>query len=170
MKNMNNRKKWRNIGTLIASIALSFNVIAQESSPVFANDYHNAIAYRMLELQDSSERWIQIDLTRQRLIAWEGNKAVYAVIVSTGKRSTPTRTGTFRVYTKYRETRMIGPGYDVPDVPYTMYYDGGMAIHGAYWHNLFGTPVSHGCTNVAVNHAKWLFEWASVGTPVVVHE
>ena len=64
---------------------------------------------------------------------------------------------------------MTGPGYDVPDVPYTMYYDGGMAIHGAYWHNMFGTPVSHGCTNVAVNHAKWLFDWASVGTPVVVH-
>jgi lipoprotein-anchoring transpeptidase ErfK/SrfK len=51
-----------------------------------------------------------------------------------------------------------------------MYYDGGMAIHGAYWHNLFGNPVTHGCTNVAVNHAKWLFEWASVGTPVVVHK
>jgi lipoprotein-anchoring transpeptidase ErfK/SrfK len=65
---------------------------------------------------------------------------------------------------------MTGPDYDVPDVPYTMYYDGGMAIHGAYWHSLFGNPVTHGCTNVAVNHAKWLFEWASVGTPVVVHK
>ncbi|MEB3281324.1 MAG: L,D-transpeptidase [Lyngbya sp.] len=167
---MMTRKTWRNLATLVASVALSLNGIATESTPVFADEYHNAIAYRMLELQDSSERWIQIDLTRQRLIAWEGNKAVYAVIVSTGKRSTPTRTGTFKIYTKYRETRMTGPGYDVPDVPYTMYYDGGMAIHGAYWHNLFGTPVSHGCTNVAVNHAKWLFEWASVGTPVVVHE
>ncbi|WP_413168249.1 L,D-transpeptidase [Capilliphycus salinus ALCB114379] len=170
MHKMNNRKTWRNLGTLLASVALSLNVIATESTPVLADEYHNAIAYRMLELQDSSERWIQIDLTRQRLIAWEGNKAVYAVIVSTGKASTPTRTGTYKIYTKYRETRMTGPGYDVPDVPYTMYYDGGMAIHGAYWHNLFGTPVSHGCTNVAVNHAKWLFEWASVGTPVVVHE
>ena len=170
MQKMIVRKKWRRLGTLLAGIALSLNVIATESTPVFASDYHNAIAYRMLELQDSSERWIQIDLTRQRLVAWEGNKAVYAVIVSTGKRSTPTRTGTFKIYTKYRETRMTGPGYDVPDVPYTMYYDGGMAIHGAYWHNMFGTPVSHGCTNVAVNHAEWLFEWASVGTPVVVHE
>ncbi|MDY7022418.1 MAG: L,D-transpeptidase [Cyanobacteriota bacterium] len=163
-------KKWQTFGTLITSVALSVNLIAQESNPVFANEYHNAIASRMLELQDSAERWISIDLTRQRLVAWEGNKAVYAVIVSTGKRSTPTRLGTFKIYTKYQETRMTGPDYDVPDVPYTMYYDGGMAIHGAYWHNLFGTPVTHGCTNVAVDHAQWLFEWASVGTPVVVHE
>ncbi|KKD39323.1 MAG: L,D-transpeptidase [Limnoraphis robusta] len=170
MQKIMNWKKWHHLGTLIASVALSVSVIYPESTPVFADEYHNAIAYRMLELQDSTERWIQIDLTRQRLVAWEGNKPVYAVIVSTGKRSTPTRTGTFKVYTKYRETRMTGPDYDVPDVPYTMYYDGGMAIHGAYWHNLFGTPVSHGCTNVAVNHAKWLFEWAEVGTPVVVHE
>jgi lipoprotein-anchoring transpeptidase ErfK/SrfK len=64
---------------------------------------------------------------------------------------------------------MQGPGYDVPDVPFTMYYYRGYAIHGAYWHNNFGTPVSHGCTNVAVNHAEWLFDWADVGTPVVVH-
>ncbi len=158
------------LGKLIASAALSLTVLCQGATPVLADEYHNMIASRMLDLQQSSDRWIQIDLSRQRLIAWEGNQAVYAVIVSTGKSSTPTRTGTFEVYTKYRETRMTGPGYDVPDVPYTMYYDGGMAIHGAYWHNRFGTPVSHGCTNVAVDHAKWLFEWASVGTPVVVHD
>lgn len=158
------------LGKLIASAALSLTVLCQGATPILADEYHNMIASRMLDLQQSSDRWIQIDLSRQRLIAWEGNQAVYAVIVSTGKSSTPTRTGTFAVYTKYRETRMTGPDYDVPDVPYTMYYDGGMAIHGAYWHNRFGTPVSHGCTNVAVDHAKWLFEWASVGTPVVVHD
>ncbi|WP_231506114.1 L,D-transpeptidase [Planktothrix serta] len=140
-----------------------------EANLAIANEEHNLIARNMMELQQSSERWILIDLSRQRLIAWEGNQPVYAVIVSTGKSDTPTRTGVFKVYTKYEITRMTGPDYDVPDVPYTMYYDGGMAIHGAYWHNLFGTPVTHGCTNVAVNHAKWLFDWASVGTPVIVH-
>ena len=154
---------------IFASAALTITTFFSWSIPAKASQWENVIATRMLELQQSKERWISIDLSTQRLIAWEGNKAVYAVIVSTGKASTPTRLGTFRVYTKYRTTRMTGPGYDVPDVPYTMYYDGGMAIHGAYWHNRFGTPVSHGCTNVAVNHAKWLFNWASVGTPVVVH-
>ena len=165
-----NSKNLNRIVKIFVSAALTITTFFSWSIATKASQWENVIATRMLELQQSKERWISIDLSTQRLIAWEGNKAVYAVIVSTGKTSTPTRLGTFRVYTKYRSTRMTGPGYDVPDVPYTMYYDGGMAIHGAYWHNRFGTPVSHGCTNVAVNHAKWLFDWASVGTPVVVHD
>ena len=124
---------------------------------------------RMSDLKTSNQRWIEIDLSSQRLIAWEGGQSVYAVIVSTGKSSTPTRVGTFAIQTKHRVARMRGTGYDIGDVPYTMYYSGNYAIHGAYWHHRFGTPVSHGCVNVAVNHAQWLFNWASVGTPVVVH-
>lgn len=162
--------QWSHIGRLLAGVTVAIALLAGGSAPARAEQFHNLIARRILELQQSSERWIEIDLGNQRLIAWEGNTPVYAVIVSTGKPSTPTRVGTFAIETKYRSTRMVGPDYDVPDVPHTMYYDGGMAIHGAYWHNMFGTPVSHGCTNVAVNHAEWLFEWASVGTPVVVHE
>jgi len=124
----------------------------------------------MADLKMSGEKWIEIDLSSQRLYAWEGDRQVYAVIVSTGKASTPTPTGTFAIQTRHRYARMQGDDYDVPDVPYTMYYHRGYAIHGAYWHHRFGTPVSHGCTNVAVNHARWLFNWATVGTPVVVHD
>lgn len=160
----------RHLGIFLTGAILTGFIGLTEGNLAIAEEKHNLIARNLMELQQSSERWILIDLSRQRLIAWEGNQPVYAVIVSTGKSETPTRTGVFKVYTKYETTRMTGPDYDVPDVPYTMYYDGGMAIHGAYWHNLFGTPVSHGCTNVAVNHAKWLFEWASVGTPVIVHD
>ncbi|MGP1384299.1 MAG: L,D-transpeptidase [Thainema sp.] len=127
-----------------------------------------AIATRMNELQQSQQRWIQIDTTRQRLIAWEGNTPIYAVIVSTGKPSTPTPTGVFAIQSKHRTARMQGADYDIPDVPFTMYYSGNYGIHGAYWHHRFGTPISHGCTNVAVDHAEWLFNWASVGTPVIV--
>lgn len=126
------------------------------------------IAQKKDALQKSKERWIEVILSEQRLVAWEGDKQVYAIKVSTGKRSTPTLTGLFAVKTKHRLTRMRGEDYDVPNVPYTMFYDGGYAIHGAYWHNRFGTPVSHGCTNLAVNHAKWLFNWADVGTAIVV--
>ncbi len=128
------------------------------------------ITGKIQTLKKSEKRWIEINLTTQRLIAWEGKTPVYAIIISTGKDSTPTRPGSFTIQSKHRITRMQGPDYDVPDVPFAMYYDGGMAIHGAYWHNKFGTPVSHGCTNVAVNHAEWLFNWASVGTPVIVIE
>ncbi|WP_421655716.1 L,D-transpeptidase [Leptothermofonsia sp. ETS-13] len=122
------------------------------------------------DLQQSNQRWIQIDLPHQRLIAWEGASPVYAVLISTGKSSTPTPTGIFSIQTRHRYARMQGDDYDISDVPYTMYYSGNYAIHGAYWHRRFGTPVSHGCVNVAVNHARWLFYWATVGTPVVVHK
>jgi lipoprotein-anchoring transpeptidase ErfK/SrfK len=104
------------------------------------------------------------------LIAWEGDRQVHAVIVSTGKKETPTRPGVFAIQSKRPLDRMRGADYDVPDVPYAMYYHRGYAIHGAYWHNRFGTPVSHGCINLAVDHAQWLFEWASLKTPVIIHE
>jgi lipoprotein-anchoring transpeptidase ErfK/SrfK len=124
----------------------------------------------MLALRQSEEQWIEVNVTTQRLIAWEGDIPVYAVIVSTGNVENPTPTGIFEIQTKLPVARMRGEGYDVPDVPFVMYYDGNYAIHGAYWHHRFGTPVSHGCTNVAVDHAEWLFNWASVGTMVVVHD
>jgi lipoprotein-anchoring transpeptidase ErfK/SrfK len=114
-------------------------------------------------------RWLQVDIGNQQLTAWVGNKPVRTDAVSTGKSRTPTRPGTWTIYTKLRTTRMRGPGYDVPNVPYTMYYDGGYGIHGAYWHNNFGTPMSHGCTNLPIPTARWYFNWAEVGTPVVVH-
>jgi lipoprotein-anchoring transpeptidase ErfK/SrfK len=78
--------------------------------------------------------------------------------------------GAFAVAHKYDRERMTGPGYDTPDVPWTMYFKWGFAIHGAYWHNNFGTPVSHGCVNMRLHEAKVLYEWAEVGTEVVVHE
>jgi lipoprotein-anchoring transpeptidase ErfK/SrfK len=124
----------------------------------------------MKQLKQSGRRWIEINLSSQRLQAWEGNRPVYAVLVSTGKAATPTPTGQFAIQSRHRYARMQGYDYDIPDVPYTMYYHRGYAIHGAYWHHRFGTPVSHGCTNVAVNHARWLFNWATVGTPVVVRD
>ncbi len=114
-------------------------------------------------------RWLQVDIGNQRLTAWEGNRQVRTDAVSTGKARTPTLPGTWTIYTKLRSTRMRGPGYDVPNVPYTMYYDGGYGIHGAYWHNNFGTPMSHGCTNLPVSTSRWYFNWAEVGTPVVAH-
>jgi lipoprotein-anchoring transpeptidase ErfK/SrfK len=128
------------------------------------------LAKAIQRLQQSNRQWIEIDLRHQRLVAWDGPSPSYAVLVSTGKSSTPTPTGVFSVQSRYRYARMQGEDYDIADVPYTLYFVGGYAIHGAYWHHRFGTPISHGCVNVAVNHARWLFYWAPVGTPVVVHK
>ncbi|PSB28161.1 L,D-transpeptidase [Stenomitos frigidus] len=129
---------------------------------------NDTIASTVRRLEKSKRRWIEIKLSSQRLIAWEGKTPVYAVLISTGKDLTPTSPGVFAIQTRDRYARMRGADYDIADVPYTMYYDGSYAIHGAYWHHNFGTPVSHGCVNVAVNHARWLFNWATIGTPVVV--
>ena len=132
--------------------------------------HHTNVLWKVKQLKNSTKRWIQVDLSRQRLIAWKGGKAVFGLVISTGKKSTPTPTGVFNIYVKLKETRMRGEDYDIPDVPHTMYYKGGYGIHGAYWHKNFGTPVSRGCVNVAPNHAKRLFNWASVGTTVVVQQ
>ncbi len=116
------------------------------------------------------KKWIEVDISDQKLTAWQGDVPVFETIVSTGKPGWRTLPGTFAVYRKYEATRMTGPGYDTPDVPWTMYYSGGFAIHGAYWHNNFGTPVSHGCVNLRVPEAKALYEWAPMGTEVVVNQ
>jgi lipoprotein-anchoring transpeptidase ErfK/SrfK len=174
MKTMTQRNSHRAIGNVLLGLTLTLTSVVILPAAATPQTPHltaqpSQLAQAIQNLQQSNQRWIQIDLPRQRLIAWEGERPVYAVIVSTGKPSTPTPTGSFAIQTRHRYARMQGADYDVPDVPYTMYYSGNYAIHGAYWHNRFGTPVSHGCINVAVNHARWLFNWAKVGTPVVVH-
>jgi len=114
-------------------------------------------------------RWIDVDLTNQRVYAYEGDTIVNSFIVSTGTWLTPTVTGQFNVYVKYRSNKMSGPGYYLPDVPYIMYFYGSYGLHGTYWHNNFGTPMSHGCVNLSIADAGWLYDWASIGTLVNVH-
>jgi LysM repeat protein len=116
-----------------------------------------------------SGRWIEVDLGKQRVTAWEGSKAVYTTLASTGLRATPTVVGTFKIYVKLPIQNMSGPGYYVPNVPHVMYFYSGYGLHGAYWHNKFGQPMSHGCVNLPLPAAKWLYSWASVGTTVIVH-
>lgn len=154
---------------MMAGAALSLSTMSMITDTAWASKINQKITQSIENLQKSDERWIQINLSTQRLIAWEGNKRVYAIVISSGKSSTPTRIGSFKIQSKHKSTRMRGRNYDVPNVPYTMYYQGGYGIHGAYWHRRFGTPVSHGCINLAPNHAKWLFNWASLGTPVIIH-
>ncbi|HEY9697476.1 MAG TPA: L,D-transpeptidase [Trichocoleus sp.] len=152
----------------IVGLALSLAIVTVPLIPASVQAY-SSTTQAMSALKRTGTRWIEVNLSRQRLIAWEGRTPVYAVVISTGTSAHPTLPGAFEIQSKHRTTRMQGDDYDVPDVPYTMYYDGGYAIHGAYWHRSFGTPVSHGCVNVAVDHARWLFNWATIGTPVVVH-
>ena len=168
----------RYVKIVAASLVLSASFVSLPTNKATAHDTAKKVAAnntpqvtrKVSQLKNSSKRWIQIDLSEQRLIAWEGGKPQFGVIVSTGKKDTPTPVGVFNIYTKLPKTRMKGEDYDIEDVPHTMYYQGSYGIHGAFWHNSFGTPVSRGCVNLAPNQAKKLFNWASVGTTVVVQQ
>jgi lipoprotein-anchoring transpeptidase ErfK/SrfK len=130
-----------------------------------------AVAVSVLDLtpQMGEGRWIDVDLTRQLVTAYEGATPVRTVTVSTGLPATPTPIGQFRIWIKLRYDDMEGPGYYLRDVPYTMYFHRGYGLHGTYWHSNFGHPMSHGCVNLPTPEAEWLFHWAEVGTLVNVH-
>ncbi len=116
-----------------------------------------------------AENWIDVDLTQQRVHAMQGDTLVRSFIVSTGTWRTPTVTGQYRIYVKYTAAPMSGPGYYLPGVPWIMYFYRGYGLHGTYWHNNFGTPMSHGCINLTIEEAEWLFNFSSVGTLVNIH-
>jgi lipoprotein-anchoring transpeptidase ErfK/SrfK len=114
-------------------------------------------------------RWIEVNLSEQRVYAWEGDVLMNSFVVSTGTWATPTVTGTFKIWNKTRIQTMSGPGYSLPNVPWVMYFYKDYGFHGTYWHNNFGTPMSHGCVNLTIPAAQWLYNWASYGTTVKVH-
>ena len=114
-------------------------------------------------------RWIDVNLSEQRVYAYEGDVIVNSFIVSTGTARTPTVTGKFKIWIKLKSTTMSGPGYHLTNVPYAMYFYKGYGLHGTYWHNNFGTPMSHGCVNLTTADAGWLYNWAFEGTEVNVH-
>ncbi len=132
------------------------------------------------------EKWIEVNLTAQQVTAWQGDVPVFTFAASTGLPNTPTVTGKYHIYWKLEKALMTGPGYYLPEVPYTMYFYGGYGLHGTYWHNNFGQPMSHGCVNLETGNAQKLFEWAdpvipsgqtqvtasadNPGTLVVVHQ
>lgn len=115
-------------------------------------------------------RRIEVDLSDQTLSAYQGDLRVMHTSVSTGRDNTPTILGSFQIGTKYESQHMWGDDYDLPNVPWVMYFQGGYAIHGAYWHTNFGTPASHGCVNMRPEEAEILFQWAAPGTQVIVNE
>jgi lipoprotein-anchoring transpeptidase ErfK/SrfK len=114
-------------------------------------------------------RWIDVNLSQQQIYAYEGDTLVNTFIVSTGLPDTPTVTGEYRIYIKVPLQDMSGPGYYLTDVPWVMFFYEDYGFHGTYWHHNFGTPMSRGCVNLTVEDAAWLYNWASVGTPVSIH-
>ncbi len=111
-----------------------------------------------------------VDLSQQTAYAFTGDEMVRSFVVSTGTWMHPTVTGSYSIYVKYRYADMYGPDYYLPDVPYVMYFYKGYGLHGTYWHNNFGVPMSHGCVNFTTEDAGWVFDFTRVGTIVNVHD
>lgn len=118
---------------------------------------------------------IAVDTYEQSLGVYTDGRLIFATLISSGSRYFPTRPGTFRVWARLDTGKMSGAYlrdrrdyYFLEDVPWILYYDGDRALHGAYWHDNFGIRSSHGCVNLAPRDARWLFNFAQVGTPVVV--
>lgn len=127
----------------------------------------------------STNKKIVVDRSDQSLEAYDGDELYLTLSISTGLELTPTPRGTFQVFKKTPSRYMQGPlpglldqqVYDLPGVPWNLYFtEGGAVIHGAYWHKSFGQRYSHGCVNVDPNEAKKLYEWADLGTVVVVKD
>jgi len=118
-----------------------------------------------------TERWIDVDIDDQILVAYEGDLPVYATLVSSGGTTTPTETGVYRVWLKESEADMKGLNgedpYSVATVPWTEFFspEKGLALHTAYWHDQFGTRRSHGCVNLAPRDARWLYFWSDPQVP-----
>lgn len=117
----------------------------------------------------TGEKHIYVDLTHQTLTAYQGNTVFLQTYVSTGKWH-PTPTGDFKIWTRLRATRMTGGSgadyYDLPNVPWVMFFannevseGAGFSLHGAYWHDNFGHPMSHGCVNMRIVDAEKIFNW-----------
>jgi lipoprotein-anchoring transpeptidase ErfK/SrfK len=111
-------------------------------------------------------RWVHVDTTEQVLTAYEGDRLVFATLVSTGGSGWPTPLGRFRVWLKLRHGRMHHRNdYLVEEVPDALFFGGGTALHAAFWHDRFGTAVTHGCVNLSPADARWLFQWAPPALP-----
>lgn len=127
----------------------------------------------------TNEKMITVDLGAQKLTAWQDGKIKHETRVSSGMRLTPTVKGSFKVWLKVPMQDMRGPSpykdiyptgkYLVKNVPHVLYFHQGYAIHGAYWHNNFGRVASHGCVNVPLASAEWLYNFADVGTRIEVY-
>lgn len=121
----------------------------------------------------AGEQWLDVDLDQQVLIAYRGDAPVYATMISSGRIKFKTPTGIYRIARKYGKTRMVNPrpaevtgeSWDVADVPWAMKFRKNFALHGAYWHDGFGKPRSHGCVNLSPADARWVYDWTAPVVP-----
>jgi hypothetical protein len=122
----------------------------------------------------TTNRWIEVNLAEQTLAVYDNRELVFATVIASGLEPFWTKPGLFQIFQK-KETETMRNNdpadyYYLDNVPWTMYFDGARALHGAYWRTRFGYPQSHGCVNLSVGDSHWLFNWAVEGDWVYVHD
>lgn len=145
-------------------------VVEKTPAPVTLTPEATLLAPVSTPIPTTNDKLIVVDLSQQTLYAYEGGALLRSFVISSGLPATPTVLGTYNTYLRYDAQRMYGPGYDLPGVPWVQYFYLGYAIHGTYWHNNFGQPMSHGCINMRPGEAKWLYDWAPMGITVTVQQ
>lgn len=113
---------------------------------------------------EAGAKWVAVDLYEQTLVAYEGDTPVFATLISTGLEHFETNEGLFNIWASLPADGMAGAtgapsAYALQSVPWVMYFDGSISLHGTYWHDLFGYRQSHGCVNLTVSDARWMFNW-----------
>ena len=122
----------------------------------------------------TTNRWIDVNLAEQTLAVYDNRQLVFATVIASGLEPFWTKPGLFQIFQKKETETMrnndLSDFYYLDNVPWTMYFDGARALHGAYWRTQFGYPQSHGCVNLSVGDSHWLFNWAVEGDWVYVHD
>ena len=122
----------------------------------------------------TNNRWIDVNLAEQTLTVYDNRELVFATVIATGLEPYWTKPGLFQIFQKKEAETMRNNDpaefYFLDNVPWTMYFDGARALHGAYWRTRFGYPQSHGCVNLSVGDSHWLYNWAVEGDWVYVHD
>jgi hypothetical protein len=129
-----------------------------------------AIAKPVERPEGVSGRWVAVDLYEQTLIGYEDDVPVFATLIASGLPDWDTNEGLFTVWARAIRDPMSGAAgspeaYALQDVPWVMYFDGGISLHGTYWHDGFGYRRSHGCVNLSISDARWIFEWTGENPP-----
>jgi lipoprotein-anchoring transpeptidase ErfK/SrfK len=153
---------------LYASVTINNERWYQIASDQWVHQFRVSKVQPLTEIPEgvTTERWVSIDLYEQNLVAYEGTTPVFSTLIASGLPRWPTYEGLFNIY--YRNPReymswgTVGDDfYSLEEVPWTMFFDEGRALHGAYWHDGFGYRRSHGCVNMSITDAKWLYDWVA---------
>jgi len=135
----------------------------------FVVPYETVTFYPSAKPGRYASRYIDVNLSEQKLYAFEGSKLVNEFLISSGRSGYKTPPGEFSVWGKTRSQVMDGPDFYLPNVQWISWFNGEISVHGTYWHNNFGTPMSHGCINASNENAEWVYNFVDIGTPVYVH-